>query len=40
VSFLTFLLSGGVVVLLGLLTVGVQTMRAARANPVKYLRME
>ena len=40
VSSWTFVLSGGLVLLLGLLTVGIQTIRAALANPVKNLRAE
>jgi ABC-type antimicrobial peptide transport system permease subunit len=40
VSFWAFLLPGIVVLLLGMLTVSVQTIRAARANPVKNLRTE
>jgi putative ABC transport system permease protein len=40
VSFWAFLLPGVLVLLLGMLTVSVQTIRAARANPVKNLRAE
>ncbi|HEY6901596.1 MAG TPA: FtsX-like permease family protein, partial [Puia sp.] len=40
VSIWTFLVSGGLVLLLGLLTVSIQTIRAATANPVKNLRAE
>jgi putative ABC transport system permease protein len=40
VGFWAFLLPGIVVLLLGMLTVSVQTIRAARANPVKNLRTE
>ena len=40
VSFLAFLLPGLLVLLLGVLTVSFQTIRAATANPVKNLRTE
>ena len=40
VSIWTFLLSGGLVLLLGLLTVSIQTIRAATSNPVQNLRAE
>jgi putative ABC transport system permease protein len=40
VSSWAFLLPGILVLLLGMLTVSVQTIRAARANPVKNLRTE
>ena len=40
VSIWTFLLSGGIVTMLGLLTVSIQTIKAATANPVRNLRGE
>jgi putative ABC transport system permease protein len=40
ISSWTFLLSGGLVLLLGLLTVSVHTIKAATANPVQNLRAE
>jgi len=39
-SWWLFALSGAITVLLALLTVGIQTVRAAAANPVKSLRSE
>jgi len=40
VSILIFALAGGLVLLIALLTVSVQTLRAARSNPVDSLRYE
>jgi putative ABC transport system permease protein len=40
ISAWTFLFAGGMAVLVALVTVGWQTLRAARANPVKSLRSE
>lgn len=40
VSWLTFPIAGAIVLVIALLTVSVQTLRAARANPVKALRYE
>jgi len=40
VSSWIFLLSGGLVLLMGLLTVSFHTIKAAVANPVRYLRTE
>ncbi|HNP18885.1 MAG TPA: ABC transporter permease [Fulvivirga sp.] len=40
IGILTFLISGGLALLIAWITVGYQTMRAALANPVKSLRSE
>jgi putative ABC transport system permease protein len=40
ISWLTFPLAGLVVLVISLLTVSVQTLRAARSNPVNSLRYE
>ncbi|MGL6267644.1 MAG: ABC transporter permease, partial [Chitinophagaceae bacterium] len=39
-SWWIFLLSGALMIIITLVTLGIQTIRSARANPVKSLRSE